>query len=237
MPIIKDSSLNNYTSFLVTLSSVAAVHSTNGSLAQNYTSSSLPAAVILDSGTTLTYLPTAIAESIISDFDAKYDESIGYATVDCDLANGLSLEFQFGGAGGPVITVALDELIISEGSSMTLGPNGESTTKTSCAFGISLSDDTLLLGDTFLRSAYAVYDLDAKQVALAQAKFNSTTSSITAITSGSTVPLASSTATAVVATSTGSVKSNEKSGAVGPAAASLLPVAVGTVLGALLIFA
>lgn len=239
VPIIKDSSAKNYTSFQVTLSSVASVYTSNSSLVTNYTSS-LPLAVILDSGTTLTYLPTAIATKLISEFGATYDSSLGYATVDCSLANGLSIEYQFGGFGGPIITVPVDELIISEGSTMTFGPGGGqgsgTSSTSSCAFGISESDDTFLLGDSFLRSAYAVYDLDAKQVALAQAKYNSTTTSITAITSGSTVPLVSSTATAVVATSTGTVSSNEKSGAMGMAVASLLPVAFGTVAGALLIF-
>lgn len=240
MPIIKDASANNYTSFSVTLSSVAAVYS-NGTVADNYTSSA--EIVVLDSGTTLTYLPETMAQSIMDSFGATYDESLGYATVDCNLANesNLVLEFQFGGSAGPAIQVALSELVIPDGSSVTFGPGGSSSASSTCAFGVSMSTSTFLLGDTFLRSAYVVYDLDAKEVAMAQANFNSTTTSITAITSGSTIPLVSSTATAVMASSTGTSvgsASGYKSGAVGTngmAAASLLPVALGAIAGAMLI--
>lgn len=242
MPIIEDASINNYTSFAVTLSSVAAVYS-NGTVADNYTSSA--EAVILDSGTTLTYLPETMAQSIMDTFSATYDESLGYATVDCNLADesDLVLEFQFGGSDGPAIQVALSELVIQDGTSVSFGPGGSSTESSTCAFGVSISTDTYLLGDTFLRSAYVVYDLDAKEVALAQSNLNSTTTSITAITSGSTIPLVSSTATAVMASSTGTSlgdASGYKSGAVGMsgmAAASLLPVALGAIAGAMLILA
>lgn len=264
MPIIKDSSANNYTSFLVTLSSVAAVYS-NGSLAENYTTDAQ--AVVLDSGTTLTYLPETMAKAIISTFGGTYDSSLGYATVSCSSASGMSLEYQFGGPSGPTIKVPLDELLIetsstsmnfgppgggsggnggsssgsggssSSGSSGSSGSAGSGSTST-CAFGVSMSSSTYLLGDTFLRSAYVVYDLDAKEVALAQVNYNSTSTSITAITSGSTVPLVSSTASAVMASSTGSNTGNaKKSGAVSThAVVSVATVVLGAVGGALLIF-
>lgn len=243
MPIIKDSSVKNYTSFLVTLSSVAAVYS-NGTVAQNYTTSAQ--AVVLDSGTTLTYLPEAMATAIMSTFGGTYDASNGYASMSCSTASELSLSFEFGGPGGPTINVPLSELLLADGSTMTFGPGGGAdggpggggSEASSCAFGVSKSSGTYLLGDTFLRSAYVVYDLDAKQVAMAQANYNSTSTSITAITSGSTVPLVSSTATAVVASSSGGSGSTHKSGAAhaaGAAVASLVPVVIGAVAGAMLV--
>lgn len=238
MPIIKDSSANNYTSFLVTLSSVSAVYS-NGTVAKNYTSSAT--AVVLDSGTTLTYLPEAVATAIIETFGATYSSSDGYATMSCSVASEVSLQYQFGGSDGPVITVPLDELLLSDGSTMTFGPGGSggpgSQQQSTCVFGVSMSSSTYLLGDTFLRSAYVVYDLDAKQVAMAQANYNSTSTSITAITSGSTVPLVSSTATSVMASSSGSSKGTKSDAPSGAAVASLVPVVVGAIAGALLILA
>lgn len=247
MPIIKDSSAKNYTSFLVTLSSVTAVYS-NGTVAENYTTSA--EAVVLDSGTTLTYLPESMATSIISTFGGTYDSSAGYATTSCSTASGLSLSFQFGGADGPTINVPLSELLLQDGSTMTFGPGGGGSggpggggaggQASTCAFGVSMSSGTYLLGDTFLRSAYVVYDLDAKQVALAQANYNSTSTSITAIASGSTVPLVASTATSVMVSSGSGSGSANKSGAAaagGVAAASVVSVVVGAIAGAMLILA
>ncbi|CAN8098353.1 unnamed protein product [Discula destructiva] len=241
VPILKDSSLNNYTSFSVTLSSVATVYS-NGTVADNYTMSAQ--SVILDSGTTLTYLPESLAEPIFETFGATYDESLGYATVACSVADDsdLSLEYQFGGASGPTVKVAASEIVISSGTSRGPGgPNHESSEEESCVFGISLSSSTYLFGDTFLRSAYAVYDLDAGQVALAQTNFNSTTSSVVAITSGSSIPGVSATATGVVASATGTSigGTNMKTSAatMGMNMTPLASILIGATFGVLLICA
>ena len=58
-----------------------------------------------------------------------------------------------------------------------------------CAIGILPSSYKFaLLGDTFLRNAYVVYDLENDQIALAQANANTTDSNIEAIVS--TIPSA-----------------------------------------------
>lgn len=241
VPIIKDSSVNNYTSFSVTLSSVAAVTS-DGTVSDNYTMSAQ--VVVLDSGTTLTYLPETLAESIFTTFGATYDETLGYATIDCSVADNTSvaLEYQFGGWNGPTVQVALSELVIDDGTSRGGGSGYESGSEETCAFGVSMSSGTYLLGDTFLRSAYVVYDLDAKQVALAQSSFNATASSVVAITSGSSIPGVSATATDIIASATGtSVGGTNKkdSGAtrMGMGMVPLASVAVGAIVGILLIVA
>ena len=41
-----------------------------------------------------------------------------------------------------------------------------------------------MLGDTFLRSAYVVYDLDNNQISIAPTNFNATSSNIREITTG-----------------------------------------------------
>lgn len=243
LPIIKDADANNYTSFSVTLSSVAAIHSNTSTLNTNYTMDAQ--AVILDSGTTLTYLPTTLAESIMSTFNATYDSSLGYATVSCTLAStsDLVLEYQFGGYNGPKIQVGLGQLILQTSSGMSMGPGGASDSSADCAFGVAESDDYYLLGDTFLRSAYVVYDLDNKEIAIAQAKFDSTTASVTAISEGSSIPNVASTASAVVASSTGSSSNGDRSKKSGAApvaamgAASLVAMAMGAVAGTLLVLA
>jgi hypothetical protein len=236
VPIIKDSSANNYTSFSVTLSSVASVYS-NGTLSDNYTSDAQ--SVILDSGTTLTYLPTYVAQSIMDTFGATYSDSLGYATCSCSLSeeSDLSLEFQFGGAGGPIIVVDLNEMVLQTGSSIGFGPGGSPGASDNCVFGVSMSDSTYLLGDTFLRSAYAVYDLDNKEVALAQSNLNSTTSTITSISEGGSIPGVSITATAVVASSTSSSggSTTHKSSGLRVAMAPCASLLLGVIFGALLL--
>lgn len=241
VPIIKDSTVDNYTSFSVTLSSVAAVAS-DGSVSDNYTMSAQ--VVVLDSGTTLTYLPESVAESIFTTFGATYDESLGYATVACSQADNSSilLEYQFGGSSGPTIQVALSELVIDDGSSRGGGSSYESGAESTCAFGVSMSTSTYLLGDTFLRSAYVVYDLDAKEVAIAQTDFNSTSSSVTAITSGSSIPGVSATATDIIASATGTslggtTKKDSGASRMGMEIAPLASIAIGALVGVLLICA
>lgn len=242
VPIIKDTSVNNYTAFSVTLSSVAAVTS-SGEVSENYTMDAQ--VVVLDSGTTLTYLPESVAESIFNTFGATYDESLGYATVACSQADNSSilLEYQFGGSNGPTIQVDPSELVITDGSSRGGGSNyDDSNAESTCAFGVSMSSGTYLLGDTFLRSAYAVYDLDNKEVALAQASFNATSSSVTAITSGSSIPGVSATATDVVASATGTSigGTNKKDSGAARLSMEMAPfasIAVGALVGVLLICA
>lgn len=52
-----------------------------------------------------------------------------------------------------------------------------------CVFGVvPITDDSpILFGDTFLRSAYVVYDLDQQQIAIAPTRFNSEDTNIVEI--------------------------------------------------------
>jgi candidapepsin len=49
-------------------------------------------------------------------------------------------------------------------------------------YSIEESSEYVLLGDSFLRSAYVVYDLDNKEISIAQSSFDTTNSNIQAIT-------------------------------------------------------
>ena len=68
-------------------------------------------------------------------------------------------------------------------------------------FGIAPSQGTTsVLGDTFLRSAYVVYDLANNEISLAQTNFNSTSSHVLEIGSGTgSVPGATSVNSAIEA--------------------------------------
>ena len=151
------------------------------------TSSELPLAVLLDSGATLTYLPTALAEEIFTEVNAVWAENMGAAYASCNLANsGRTLEFNFSGA---VITVPYSQLFIEAGT-VNGQPLQLENGEPACIFGISeVSDHIAVLGDTFLRSAYVVYDLENNEISLANTVFNASNSDVREITTASgTVP-------------------------------------------------
>ncbi|KAI1085432.1 acid protease [Whalleya microplaca] len=121
---------------------------------KQYTNTTL--AVFLDSGATLTLLPTTLANSIAADFGAKAMDANGFFPVDCAL-NGLpgTVDFSFGNI---TIQVPYNEFI----RELQTGFG------TQCFLGISPNEDFVLLGDTMLRSAYAVFDQTNDAIHLAQ---------------------------------------------------------------------
>lgn len=179
---------DEYAEFIITLSSMKIV---NDGKTQSL-NSDLPTAVILDSGSSLTYLSNANA--IYSALNVEYSQQIGAAFASCDLANkNVTLDFTF---TSPTISVPISELVlgldsVEQGESSNPGDNGEGAYFTGgsdeniCLFGIAPSQgSTAVLGDTFLRSAYVVYDLANNEISLAQTNFNSTTSHVVEIGTG-----------------------------------------------------
>ncbi|KAH7321737.1 aspartic proteinase precursor [Rhexocercosporidium sp. MPI-PUGE-AT-0058] len=141
-------------------------------------------AVLLDSGSSLTYLPDSMTEAIYEQVDAQYDSSQGAAYVPCSLAdNATTLNFTF---SGPMISVPMNELVIvvtsASGRQLTFSDGTPA-----CLFGIApAGSSTSVMGDTFIRSAYLVYDLANNEISIAQTNFNSTTSNVVEIAKGST---------------------------------------------------
>jgi len=83
-----------------------------------------------------------------------------------------------------------------------------------CVLGIlPASEEPYILGDTFLRSAYVVYDLKNNVIGLAQTNFNSTTSSIIDFKADQTaIPAASGVASSAGITETATGKAGGKTG-------------------------
>lgn len=156
-----------YRALYIGMSALGANGST-GSIA-----SGLGVAALLDSGTSLTYLPNNLALGVFNAFGAQYSDSVGAAIVDCDLMNSeATLDFTFVGV---TIRVPLSELVI---------PAGYYRNRLVCILGVLPAEGTpTVLGDTFLRSAYVVYDLSANQISIAQTNFNPGADSISEITS------------------------------------------------------
>ncbi|RAQ57817.1 yapsin [Aspergillus flavus] len=91
-------------------------------------------------------------------------------------------DYGFGGPNGPVIRVPFTELAVpwlDDNDDYQKLSNGNDA----CVFGVvPITDDSpILFGDTFLRSAYVVYDLDQQQIAIAPTRFNSEDTNIVEI--------------------------------------------------------
>jgi hypothetical protein len=177
LPIIPENGV--YAEFIIALTDIGA----NGEKDNIASNQEIP--VLLDSGSSLMYLPDTIAQTIFTAVNAQYSEEQGAAFVDCALryAEG-SIDFTF---TGPTISVKLDELVIVAGID-----NGEPV----CILGIAPAGrSTAVLGDTFLRSAYVVYDMHNNEISLAPTNFNvtSTDDDVLEITNSTSNPIPSAT--------------------------------------------
>lgn len=180
LPIVKESGV--YAEFVIALTSVG-MNGKQGSVASNVNT-----AALLDSGSSLMYLPDEVAQKIYTLTGATYSNEQSAAFIDCAMAhNDTTIDFTF---SSPTIRVPMNELVI------VAGYQGR---KEICILGISpAGGSTPVLGDTFLRSAYVVYDLSNNEISLAQTNFNSTDNNIMEITSGTNgVPDATGVASAV----------------------------------------
>lgn len=192
-----------FTSFTVAFTSLSA---TSDSGTDQLTPANYAQAAILDSGTTITLLPDDVAQVVFEELGAEVSQELGAVVVPCALANKTgSLTYGFGGSGGPSISVDVSQLVLP----LTL-PNGQvpqySNGADACQLGIQAAGNLpVLFGDTFLRSAYVVYDLDNNRIALAQTDFNSTDSNVVAFESGgAAIPSASSAPNEAAVTQTAS---------------------------------
>ena len=129
----------------------------------------------VDPGTTLTYLPENATDVLFNLVGAQYDTDIGAAIIDCAQAENTT-EIMFT-MSWPIVNVTMKELVI---------PGTIENGTEVCFFGItsSVADNSYILGQTFLRSAYVVYDLANYELSIAQTIFNATTSNVVEITNG-----------------------------------------------------
>lgn len=199
LPIQRDADTRGYTSMTVAWTGLT-IYNSGPAYAIDY-SPSTPQAAILDSGTTLTYVPDDIAQRLFNAFGITTDPTSGNLAP-CRLgANNVTLAFQFGGPGGPVINVPLSEFLIGPLTNRRGNPATFTNGDTVCKFGIdSAGRSPILFGDTFLRSAYVVYDLQNLQIAIAQTNFlgpNSLNSASLQVIQSTGIPAVRSTANAV----------------------------------------
>lgn len=217
IPVIKEQGY--YAEFVIVLTGLGA-NGSAGSIGND-----LNLAALLDSGSSLTYLPDDLTQNIYDAVGASYDSTQGTAFVDCALAESKgSLEFTF---SSPTITVDMSEMVLIAGTN-----GGEDT----CILGVAPNGGGItVLGDTFIRSAYIVYDTSNNQISLAQTKFNTTMSNIVEITNSTGVPSATTVPNAAKTAAGG-----DAMGAASSAAAPIHTAAMGlnlALLGAGVLFA
>ncbi|KAK9463278.1 aspartic peptidase domain-containing protein, partial [Lipomyces oligophaga] len=131
--------------------------------------------VLLDSGTTLTNLPADYVKVMGKLAGAVYNDTTGLYTRDCSVRDSTgSFDFEFDGATMKVQfrdmfqPVTNDDLPVYNDEGQPL-----------CEMLVYSSlEGSSILGDSFLRSVYVVYDLQHDLIGLAQTRFNSTDSKI-----------------------------------------------------------
>ena len=223
LPILPEAD-GSHAEFLITLTGVRV--SPNGGSATSI-SNALPAAVLLDSGSTFSYLPNDLITPIYESLGAQYDSSQGAAYVTCDVSG--TLEFTF---SEPTISVNIQDELLFPASDQQGNPLQTSDGTQVCLLGLAPSGGSIsVLGDTFLRSAYVVYDLQNNEISLAQTTFNATRSNIQEISRGSkSVPGATLVQNAVttVAAQTGGARIGGGGGfGGGGASATAIPTGLG----------
>lgn len=130
---------------------------------QNYTASKQ--SIIVDSGTTLIYLPDRIVEYIASLFEprATYNEQSGLYIVDCD-ADAPRLGINI--AGGTFF-ISTDDLM-NRGVGAVNGP-GTGAGIGECVLAVQPTmGGASVLGDSWLKNVLAVFDLGSNKVRIAE---------------------------------------------------------------------
>ncbi len=205
LPIMKASGSANYTAFMVAMNAFAVTFANGSATNVSMTEKNLPA--ILDSGTTLSYIPDDMATSLFDAVGAYTDtRTTGLTFVDCQFlesaSDSFNLDFTFGTS--TLISVPVEEMVLDVFSGLSdslpqgipfdnpclfglQSTGGFSSSKRSEHYRRQISSETFaLLGDTFLRSAYVVYDLANGQVGIAPANLNSSDTKVTELKGAAT---------------------------------------------------
>lgn len=150
LPVIEDDYFGNVEGLQILLSGLFFSDGKgNVQVMCNYTLDTL-----LDTGSTLSYLPSDTILKIASVLNGVYMG--GSYRVDCNINSDSVLIFDF---NGQQINVPISSFILEDG-------NGY------CFLGIVESQSSYSLGDNFIRSVYMVVNLEDNEISLAQASYS-----------------------------------------------------------------
>jgi hypothetical protein len=154
---------------------------------------------ILDSGSTISLLPNDQVQQIWDEFGVITFDQMFAPFIDCayagDKGDGYVFEFRF---ANKTIQVPMNEMVIDAYAEIQDQISSDPSLRRyfsdwdgACMFGIGSTgdfgirtDQFTLLGATFLRSAYVVYDLANEQLAIAQANLDTEEEDITEVDAG-----------------------------------------------------
>lgn len=178
--IQNDAQTGKVTSMTVPWTSLSITDPTEGTTSLTGKDFAEPA--VLDSGTSLSFVPQDIYDQVASFANVFYYDDMAY--VECEVMKSYkgTLNFGFDGSNGPMISVLFSELC-PPAMDIYGAPATLSNGNTLCAFGLvaAQKDDPIILGDSFLRSAYVVYNLDRKEIAIAPTIFETDESNVVEI--------------------------------------------------------
>ena len=139
---------------------------------------------LIDSGTYNIELPLEHLQPILTALGAEYEAASDIAMVPCSMTSNTStLDFVFTSFS---ISIPLTELIFPQDflAYENYIPTLRDGKTPACLLGISPGGEDMILGDTFMRSAYMVFDLDNNEISLAQANVGTYADDIVEITAG-----------------------------------------------------
>lgn len=201
LPLVEDPNSGSITSYSIAMTGVA-VETPDEKLVQ-MTADSFNATTILDSGSTVCLFPERLTKSIWAKFGVV---DAGYGLIDCKwrgaMGEGHFIDFDLARVK---IRVPLEEMVLDNLDRIMDQLDDLTPFDRTCMFGIQnsaifdvTSSRFAILGDTFLRSAYVVYDETNQQVGIAQANLNSSRSNIIELRAdGSALPTATGVASQV----------------------------------------
>ncbi len=170
IPVVKSPYTNGFSRLAIQMTSLV-LNSNNGASALIPPGTVLYASV--DSGSASTFLPRSIAQAVYSAAGVLSDDAtVNRPFVSCNMSTAAAtFTFGLGGPLGPQISVSMADLVAPFANNLTFGDGTPA-----CYFSIeSWESPYVVLGDSFLRSAYAVFDLENRQIALAQSNVDPST--------------------------------------------------------------
>ncbi|CAN6611650.1 aspartic proteinase yapsin-3 [Trichomonascus vanleenenianus] len=128
---------------------------------------------LMDTGTTLTYLPQDVVTQIVHSVNSQFSAKIGGYIHPCSNVQEDSVITYFF-SGVPI------DIRLQDAQFRLLDENGmqaiDNNNNTMCILGFHGvdHDDDVIFGDSFMRSAYVVFDLERYEISMAQARHNAT---------------------------------------------------------------
>lgn len=162
VPVLKDSD-GLYTTFTVVLHQVT-VWAADGCGADV---ADVPLGATIDSATSSSVLPRALAQRIFGQLNATYSETYqGYVQA-CDLPGSISFNFSGAVINAPLSSFLTPQTVPGSPATPATLPDGRAL----CLVDVFMTDSpTAIFGPHFLNNAYVVHDLANHELALAQAR-------------------------------------------------------------------